>query len=237
MKRLESFQNTRTRRRKAGRVLMAVVAAFLALETLHAFVAKSWTARSSSMEPSILPGDRLVVLRSAYGLPVPLSDKRFAFRDPKRGDVVLMHDPSAESMPWTVRIADAVLRFVTAQRLSLDRDRPVIKRVVAVPGDVVKMENFIVYVKASGSTHFLTEYEVSGRAYDLRGKGLPEGWNADMPLSGSYPETFLSDGQFFVVGDDRPASTDSRFFGPIDGGSIIGKVALRYWPVGRLSGF
>ena len=58
-----------------------------------------------------------------------------------------------------------------------------------------------------------------------------------MPLSGSFPETYLSDGQFFVVGDDRPASTDSRFYGPIGADRIVGKVWVRYWPFSRMARF
>lgn len=242
MKRLESFQNSRTRRRKAMRILRAVIIAFLCFEAFTALIAKTWSAGSSSMAPTIVRGDRLIVSLAAYGLPVPFSGRRFAFVEPERGDMVLLREPSAERLAFFPGLADAVLRFVTAQRISLDRETPVIKRVVAVPGDVVKMENFIVYVRASDTTHFLTEYELSGKAYDLHGKGLPEGWTnaptgGSLPLSGSFPETFLSDGEYFVVGDDRTASTDSRFFGAVGPGQILGKVVLRYWPFNRLARF
>jgi len=237
MRRVESFQNARAKRRKAGRVLRAVVVAFLALELINGLIVKSWVAASGSMEPTIEPGDRVLVTRAGYGLPVPFGTGRMAFTPPERGDVILMREPASDGLSFPARILDGVLRFFSAQRLGLDRSPPVIKRVVGLPGDVVKMENFIVYVRTPGTMHFLTEYEVSGKAYDLRGKGLPEGWGAGLPLSGSFPETYLSDGQFFVVGDDRPASTDSRFYGPIGADRIVGKVWVRYWPFSRMARF
>ncbi len=50
------------------------------------------------------------------------------------------------------------------------------------------------------------------------------------------PELLLGKDEYFVVGDDRFSSADSRFFGPVRSDRIVGKVLARYWPLDRLSG-
>ena len=203
MRRVESFQNARAKRRKAGRVLRAVVVAFLALELINGLIVKSWVAASGSMEPTIEPGDRVLVTRAGYGLPVPFGTGRTAFTPPERGDVILMREPASDGLSFPARILDGVLRFFSAQRLGLDRSPPVIKRVVGLPGDVVKMENFIVYVRTPGTMHFLTEYEVSGKAYDLRqrtARGLGRRLAPVRILPGDLPV-----GRAVLRGGRRPA--------------------------------
>jgi signal peptidase I len=198
-----------------------------------AFGLKPLIAVSSSMMPTIQAGDRLLSLPAAYGIPNPLDGSRLSYSAPKRGDIVLVSPPWVQPASLYSNIANAILRFFTAQRIGLNSDpldRPVIKRVVALPGDTVMMDDFIIYVRVDGSGHFLTEYEVSGRSYDLNKAGLPQDWEVDLPLAGRMAALKLGPGEYFVVGDNRPASTDSRFFGPVDIDHILGKIGLRYWP-------
>ncbi len=110
--------------------------------------------------------------------------------------------------------------------------RSIVKRVVALPGDSVYLDDFVVRVREKGSAYFLTEYELSGKSYDIRSEGLPEGWSKDMPLSGASGIVTLGDDEYFVVGDNRLNYSDSRFFGPVHSRDILGKVAFRYWPLG-----
>lgn len=236
MKRSESFAEARRRRVRSFRFFRLLAGFFVAYSLVTLYGLKPFEAASQSMSPTIQPGDRVFVLPLAYAVANPLNGMRISHTSPQRGDIVLLDPPWVEVAPWPRRIADSLLRFVTAQRIGLKGDpldRPVMKRVVALPGDSVRMENFIIYVKAAGSTHFLTEYEVSGRSYDIQRSGLPDGWSQDMPLSGTMDEVFLKPGFFFVVGDSRTSSADSRFFGPVDINHIRGKVAFRYWPFGR----
>lgn len=237
MKRLESYQDNRQRRQKASRVFRALALAFVAYQLITFFIVRSYSLGSSSMAPTLEAKDRVLVLSSAYGLREPFSGARLAFGQPERGDLVLMYEPSQERPGWALRLADTALRFLSAQRLGLIGGKPVIRRVVAVPGDAVKMDAFVVYVRAAQSMHFLTEYEVSGKAYDLSAGGLPEQWGQSLPLSGSFPEIVLSEGQYFVAGDNRPAASDSRFYGPVGLDRFIGRVAMRYWPFTRLAAF
>lgn len=232
----------RRRRSLVVRFLRDAVILFVIFETLSAFAFKTWTVESSAMSPTLAKGDRVVMLPSAYGIFNPFSAGRGVFKAPARGDIVLLTRPSTERHGWFARLLDSLVRFMTLQRVTLwptgsAHETPVIKRVVAIPGDSVKIDDFVVYVRAAGSSHYLTEYEVSARTYDISGKLGIAGWSNDMPLGGTMAPIDLGPGQFFVIGDNRVASTDSRFFGPVSSRDILGKVAFRYWPFKRASGF
>ncbi|MDX9897632.1 MAG: signal peptidase I [Spirochaetia bacterium] len=240
MKRVQSFEESRRRRSLLFKLLKYVAILFLLFELFTAFAYKSLIVGSSSMKPTISPGDRVIVATSAYGVLNPFTGRRAVFKAPQRGDMVLMNLPSSKARSWHHRFLDSVFRFVTFQRLgapgygSAHKDVPVIKRVVAGPGDTVMMEGFIVYVKAVGSAHFLTEYELSGGDYDIVGGQLVEGWTKDMPLAGSMNALDLGPDEFFVVGDNRYASSDSRFYGSVLSSELIGRIVLRYWPLDRM---
>lgn len=240
MKRVQSFEDIRRRRSALFRVLRYLAVLFLTFELFSAFAFKSWVVASDAMSPTLEPEDRVVVVSSAYGVFNPFSGQRSVFKAPKRGDIVLMWLPSATVHPWHYRFADSALRFFTLQLVGLHGsgrsfDTPVLKRVVAGPGDSVMMDGFVVYVQSSDSTHFLTEYEVSGSAYDIEGAKPVEGWDKDLPLSGNFKSITLGPDEFFMVGDNRSSSADSRFFGPVSSKMITGKVVFRYWPFARMS--
>lgn len=106
---------------------------------------------------------------------------------------------------------------------------PFIKRVIGVPGDSVSLENGRVFVTPDGGSPVsLSEpyvVEIDGDPAPT----LPR--DADRTSEWTVP-----DGEYFVMGDNRPQSQDSRFFGPIEQDSVIGRAWLRYFPINR-SGF
>lgn len=92
----------------------------------------------------------------------------------------------------------------------LDPAKSYIKRVIAIPGDTLRIEDGQVYVNGKA----LKEPYVPMRFRDDR----------------SYPETVLSRNEYFVMGDHRLISSDSRDFGPVDRRLIYGKATFVYWP-------
>jgi signal peptidase I len=93
---------------------------------------------------------------------------------------------------------------------------PFIKRVIGLPGETIEIRGGSVFVNG---TKLEEDY-----IYDLQPTLA-----SDEPASWTVP-----DGQLFVMGDHRAASADSRVFGPVDRGSVIGRAWLRYWPVAEL---
>jgi signal peptidase I len=92
-----------------------------------------------------------------------------------------------------------------------DHQKSYIKRVIAVPGDDLKIEHGRVFVNGNA----LSEKYVPLRFSDSR----------------SLPETVIPDHEYFVMGDHRSISSDSRDFGPVDRDLIYGKAAFVYWPM------
>jgi len=94
-----------------------------------------------------------------------------------------------------------------------------IKRVMGLPGDKVLVQNSEVYINGQQ----ISENYISAKTNLWEGGFLKEGVTVTIP-----------DGFIFVMGDNRPRSSDSREFGPIDINSIIGQVFYRYFPSNKI---
>jgi len=223
-------------------LLKILLIAFL----LHLFISRifitSFQVDSVSMRPALEQKDRLLVSTLAYGGRIPfLGSLRLpALRPPARGDIVVLESPAYVQpvFPWSA--LEPPVRFLSFQRGSVVRDRTgkftpryLIKRVIAVPGDTVRMSGYVAYVKSAGARDFVPEQELLGSSYAIRAERLPEGWTEDMPFSGSLEPLTLASGQYFVLGDNRPDSSDSRSWGPVQGGKLLGRAIFRYWPAAR----
>jgi signal peptidase I len=103
---------------------------------------------------------------------------------------------------------------VVVFRYPRDTAKSYIKRVVAVAGDHVKIEDGVVFVNGRR----VTEAYVPDVYEDVR----------------SYPETVVPAHCYFVLGDHRNLSNDSRDFGPVEEDFIYGKAVFGYWPVTKL---
>ncbi len=99
-------------------------------------------------------------------------------------------------------------------RYPRDTSKSYIKRVIGVAGDRVRIENGRVYVNG----------QALGEDY------VPAGYFD----AGSYPEALVPPGTYFVLGDHRNMSNDSREFGPVEQKYIYGKAVFIYWPVEKI---
>ena len=103
---------------------------------------------------------------------------------------------------------------VVVFRYPRDPGKSYIKRVIGVPGDRIRIER--------------------GRVY-VNGRRLAEDYvPRDFVDPHSYPETVVPDHAYYVLGDHRSMSNDSREFGPVDESCIYGKAVFVYWPVDKL---
>ena len=103
---------------------------------------------------------------------------------------------------------------VVVFRYPRDTSKSYIKRVIALPGDRVRIDDGLVYVNG----RLTTEDYVPAMYEDVR----------------SYSETVVPPHSYFVLGDHRNLSNDSRDFGPVDDSYIYGKAVFGYWPWAKL---
>ena len=116
--------------------------------------------------------------------------------------------------PGTISLGQGVVFYRTPER----NDDALIKRVIGLPGDTIEFR----------SGHVL-----------INGAQLEEPYVGDAPTSCSANcgPLVLGADQYFVLGDNRLNSLDSRSFGPIPADQIVGRVALRYWPLNQIEIF
>jgi signal peptidase I len=93
-----------------------------------------------------------------------------------------------------------------------------IKRIIGLPGETVKVSNNHVYIndKVLDEPYLPSTYQTFGGKFWQEGQSIP-----------------VPDGQYFVLGDNREHSSDSREWGPVPRANIIGKAWVRYWPPSR----
>ncbi|MGD9591994.1 MAG: signal peptidase I [Candidatus Berkiella sp.] len=180
---------------------------------LRSFIAEPFRIPSGSMKPTLLEGDFILVNKFSYGVRLPVfGTKVVKVGEPKIGDILVFRYPKDTSIDF-------------------------IKRVVGTPGDKIKYENKTLYVNGKAISQ-----ESLGQAYDtdLRGltykvKHFKE--NLDHRAHSIYvhdgdgnsmDEITVPKGMYFVMGDNRDASEDSRRWGFVPEDLILGK-AIYIW--------
>lgn len=108
-------------------------------------------------------------------------------------------------------------------RAPVDNKQYYIKRVVGLPGETVEIKN--------GAVTVYNDAQPKGFVMD-ESAYLPEG----RKTNGSITQK-IGENEYYVLGDNRPASSDSRVFGPISTTDVMGRVALRAWPINQFDLF
>jgi len=185
------------------------------------FLAQNFVIPSGSMENTLLIGDHLVVDRITLAPPakwMPLVH----YREPKRGDIVVFIKPGeldAEGKP-------AIMFLV--------------KRLIAVPGDHIHLRNGVPIINgvaqsephsepttAENYQEFLDEFP-SVAPYPTPG-GATERWAVDFPSHVLNGNLVVPPGKYFMMGDNRHDSLDSRYWGFVPRENIVGRPLFNYW--------
>lgn len=116
------------------------------------------------------------------------------FKEFETGEVVVLNPPSNDHVDY-------------------------IKRIIAVPGDIIKIYNCDVFINRDGQRYKLDEPYLSEGTCTMSGGRMKEGHSIR-----------LEENEYVVLGDNRARSADSRFFGFVSKDRIVGRVVFRFWP-------
>jgi signal peptidase I len=225
-----------------GRLVRIIITALVLYLLVTRALASTYRIASVSMEPSLSPADRVIVSELSFGPRVPFSAARLpGLQLPQRGDLVVVQPPLLGEPNIAMRIFEPLVRFFTLQKVSLHRDLygsrvplSMVKRVIGLPGDTIRLKGYIASIRPRGASDFVPEQQLIRTRYILQMKNRAQGWSDSLPFSGNATEILLRDGEYFVLGDNRPDSSDSRSWGPVEMARIVGKVIYRYWPPATL---
>ncbi len=202
-----------------------VLAVLLAL-TVRTFVIEPYRIPSGSMFPTLLIGDHLFVNKFIYGIKLPGLDWRLpGLREPRRGDVVVF--TVARGRNGQVRPADAAP--------GLPRDR-FVKRIVGLPGDTVEVRDGILWINGKpvpSEDTGKTFDDESGRELRVFSEDLPGHAHRILddprqPGPGRVP-LHIEEGRYFMMGDNRDYSNDSRNWGTVRLAEMKGPAFVLYW--------
>ncbi|MDH4273733.1 MAG: signal peptidase I [Gammaproteobacteria bacterium] len=192
----------------------------LAVLLLRGFLVEPFRIPSGSMIPTLLVGDFILVNKYAYGLRLPVTNTKILdIGLPQRGDVVVFRFPRDPSIDY-------------------------IKRVIGLPGDVITYHNKTIFVNGNPIS-----YDRIGQ-YRSDATGLPvpqadeylehlNDVNHRILLDDTRPsmevQVRVPEGQYFMMGDNRDNSNDSRYWGTVPEENLVGRAFLIWmnWDVGK----
>jgi len=230
-----SFKEQKHQRYKVAKWFFGFLVLYVLYNCLVTFFISVWVMENDTMQPSLSSGDRLIF--SSFTLPSWLKQKKSEEQllPFKRGSIVLVDMGNVKGQNIPMKIIDGVVRFFTAQRVSIfSRGQYHIKRVIALPGDEIYMSNFVFRVKPSGSPYSLTEFELSDKPYHPTIPQIPALWDESLPFSGSMDPIILGPDECFVISDDRSNTNDSRTWGAVSPSLITARALFRFWPLVKI---
>ncbi len=177
-----------------------IVPALLIVLVVNLFLAQATRVEGQSMEPNIHNDQRLVVEKISYRLHLP-----------ERGDIVVLKPPNWKPQQLDQRILSWVCTVLPLD-CAIDAPDPLIKRVIALPGETIEIRDGHVYIS---------------------GEALEEPY-LQQETYGTVPPRVITPGHIFVLGDNRGASNDSRSFGEVALSNVVGRAWLRYWPLDEM---
>ncbi len=186
-------------------------------------LAEAYYIPSSSMEPTMLVGDRLFVNKLRFGPHIPFTSVNLpGYAEPVRGDIAVFVSPPQDP---SIRITPD------------DVTPTLVKRIVGVGGDTLYMREGRLYVngvvesravpQAGDASDFV--HPLFGWQHAIETKGSRFGDVVDTPSLHQWGPLVVPAGAFFMMGDNRDNSVDSRYYGPVPRASVRGRPTFVYY--------
>lgn len=214
--RRESARDDRRRgidRRWAGRARTAALAVGTWL-ALRLFVVQAFDIPSGSMEGTLMTGDVMFVSKAGFGAEIPLLHKHLpAFRQPRQGEILVFR--------------------------SVEGRFDMVKRLVGMPGDTVAMANGHLYRNYERVSESYAVHADSMRSENAATRRMMRAWQLSHYVGG-HPRSYAPDvqhwgplvvpaGSYFMMGDNRDDSRDSRYWGFLPRANVVGSPLVVYY--------
>lgn len=192
-----------------------IVFVVVAVIIIRFFIAELRWIPSGSMRPTLIEGDRIVVEKLTK---YPNIIKSHKFENvPKRGDIMIFYPPFVELKTDPISVFSRLTGFFC-------KDIAFIKRVIGLPGEKfqIKQESNGVYKVYINDKPLDEEYIMSDRDFHKCRENM-------------YCGPFvIPEGEYFMMGDNRGNSQDSRFWGTLSQNRFIGRAVFVFWPLNRI---
>ena len=195
----------------------SIVIAVLLFVFLRSFLVQTFVITSGSMEETLLVGDMLLVNRASIGSHIPLTNLRIpGYSSPKRLDVLVFDPPHEETLK-------------------------LVKRLVGMPGDTLRMRDRVLYLNDKALDEpYLKHSDVSDEMHPWME------WQSQFLLPGTDPLTYaptrdnwgplvIPEDRYFMMGDNRESSLDSRYWGLLEGWRLEGRAVFTYFSYNKES--
>ena len=218
--RLEDFEKKYNEFKQTGtyEVIETIIFVLVMVIIIRFFIGEIRWIPSGSMKPTLIEGDRIVVERYS----------RF-FTGPQRGDIMVFYPPSTQ-------LSRKPLPLLSRLTGILCKDVAYIKRVVGLPGEKVEIKfeksgKAYVYINDKKYTE---EYIKSVYEYTPCPQGKISNWMiADENIITCGP-FILDEDSYFMMGDNRGNSQDSRYWGTLKRDRFVGRAVTVFWPIKRI---
>ena len=186
---------------------------FLFVLLLRSFLVEPFRIPSGSLKPTLLVGDFVAVNKFSYGLRFPVFDTKFlSIGEPHNGDIAVFRWPPNTKFDY-------------------------IKRVIGLPGDHVVYKNKVLTINGKQASqkfiNYMTDGNRSGRTWKVEKReenlmGIKHNIYVRPDVPAFDFDITVPDGKYFMMGDNRDDSSDSRFWGFVDEGNLLGR-AFGVW--------
>jgi signal peptidase I len=195
----------------------SILVAFVLFILLRTFLVQTFVITSGSMEDTLLVGDMLMVNRAAIGTRVPLTSIRIpGYSEPRRLDVLVFDPPHEESLK-------------------------LVKRLIGMPGDTLEMRDRVLYIGGVAQDEpYVRHIDAADEAHpwmdwqrDYLAPGVdPRGYT---PTRDNWGPIVIPEDRYFMLGDNRETSLDSRYWGLLEGWRLEGRAVFIYFSYNKES--
>jgi signal peptidase I len=224
----QNKEKVKKKKSKLRENIEAIVFALVIALFIKTFVVDVYKIPTGSMIPTIEIGDFIVASKFIYGAKIPFTNKRLPdIRDPKRGDIVIFLAPDYQPPNVVVQMFTPVVYTLTLGFVNIDpQPKFFVKRCIGLPGDEIEVLNKEVYVNGKLLKGWWPDYHADPEI-------IPPG-DSLMNNRDFYGPVIVPNNSYFMLGDNRDRSNDSRFWGFVKRNEIFGKALFRYWPPSRV---